>query len=143
MVKKYNVKVNGKSYEVEVEEITSNSTSHNINATRNTTESLPADKQQPSISEKVSNTPKPKNEPNTDVSENNGSQSNIDAPMSGLVIDVKVKKGDNVKPGDKLLILEAMKMENDIVSDITGIVDEIHCKKGDNVETGETLITIS
>ena len=63
--------------------------------------------------------------------------------MSGLVIDVKVKKGDNVKPGDKLLILEAMKMENDIVSDITGIVDEIHCKKGDNVETGETLITIS
>lgn len=141
MVKKYNVKVNGKTYEVEIEEITSDTATENT--TVNTSESLHNNNHQPSSPEKPSNTLKPKIEPRPEVPDSNTSQSNIDAPMSGLVIDVKVKKGDNVKPGDKLLVLEAMKMENDIVSDITGIVDEVNCKKGDNVETGETLITIS
>ncbi|MEA1884855.1 MAG: biotin/lipoyl-containing protein [Thermotogota bacterium] len=129
MVKKYNIKVNGKSYEVEVEEIGS----------ENKHETLPNNNTQSTQQAKKPINPEPK----TEVSNSNSSQSNIDAPMSGLVIDLKVKKGDSVNPGDKLLVLEAMKMENDIVSDITGIIDEIHCKKGDNVETGETLITIS
>jgi len=143
MVKKYNVKVNGKSYEVEVEEIASNTTTSNINSKDNTKESHSNSLQQPTKTEQTSNRSKPINEPNSEVTKNNASQSSIDAPMSGLVIDVKVKKGDRVNTGDKLLILEAMKMENDIVSDINGIVDEVHCKKGDNVETGEILITIS
>lgn len=132
MVKKYNVKVNGNTYEVEVEEIDSKAT-----------ESIPTSNLKPTNKEQTTNTPKPQIEPKTEVTKTNQSQSNIDAPMSGLVIDVKVKKGDTVNPGDKLLVLEAMKMENDIVSDINGIVEEIHCKKGDNVETGETLITIT
>ena len=137
MVKTYNIKVNGKSYEVEVEEIGSENKPEILST--NNTQSTQQEKKP------VNSTPKsePKNESKNEVSNSNSSQSNIDAPMSGLVIDVKVRKGDSVKPGDKLLVLEAMKMENDIVSDIKGIIDEIHCKKGDNVETGETLITIS
>lgn len=140
MVKKYNIKVNGKSYEVEVEELGSSTTNqtdqpvHSQSDSQSTTQST-------SLIEKKESAPKSENE--TKKEESNHSTSIIEAPMSGLVIDVKVKKGDSVSPGAKLLVLEAMKMENDIVSDIGGIIESIHCKKGDNVETGETLITIA
>ena len=139
MVKKYNVKVNGKSYEVEVEEM---QTASNTQNTQHHQEPVPQEtvrEQKP-----VQRTESQKSEqPQAEVAKNNEATSSINAPMSGLLIDVKVKKGDRVKSGDKLLVLEAMKMENDIVSDISGIIDEVHCKKGDNVETGETLISIS
>src|SRR6056297_1025751 len=138
MVKKYSVSVNGKKYEVEVEEI------HNNKPDSQTQTDTIKTKQITETNQPVeTNTSKVKSVPEQDISNNAGSNSSIEAPMSGLVIDVRVKKGDSVKPGDKLLVLEAMKMENDIVSDIRGIMDEVHCKKGENVETGETLISIS
>ena len=138
MVKKYSVSVNGKTYEVEVEEL------HNNKLHSQTQTDTIKTKQITETTQPVeTNTSKVKSVPEHDISSNAGPNSSIEAPMSGLVIDVRVKKGDSVKPGDKLLVLEAMKMENDIVSDIRGIIDEVHCKKGDNVETGETLITIS
>ena len=142
MVKKYNVKVNGQSYEVEVEEVGTSSVNQEHN-TNSQTPLISNQSPQPTTPENKPVPSKPKEAPKKEISENSGSQSSVEAPMSGLVIDVKVKKGDNVNPGDKLLVLEAMKMENDIVSDINGTINEIHCKKGDNVETGEILITIS
>ena len=65
---------------------------------------------------------------------------NIKAPMPGLIIDLKVKEGDVVKPNDVLLILEAMKMENIIKSPGEGIVKSVKIKKGDSVEKGQVLI---
>ncbi len=65
---------------------------------------------------------------------------NIKAPMPGLIIDLKVKEGDVVKPNDVLLILEAMKMENIIKSPGEGIVKTVKIKKGDSVEKGQVLI---
>jgi biotin carboxyl carrier protein len=65
---------------------------------------------------------------------------NIKAPMPGLIIDLKIKPGDSVKPGDQLLILEAMKMENILKSSGDGIVKEVKVKKGDSVEKGQVLI---
>ena len=64
----------------------------------------------------------------------------IKAPMPGLVIDLKVKAGDEVKQGDPLLILEAMKMENILKSPGGGIVKTIKTKKGDSVEKNQVLI---
>jgi biotin carboxyl carrier protein len=64
----------------------------------------------------------------------------IKAPMPGLIIDLKVKAGDEVKPGDALLILEAMKMENIIKSPGQGIVKNIKAKKGDSVEKNQVII---
>jgi biotin carboxyl carrier protein len=64
----------------------------------------------------------------------------IKAPMPGLIIDLKVKSGDTVKPGDTLLILEAMKMENIIKSPGEGVVKSVKVKKGESVEKNQVLI---
>lgn len=64
----------------------------------------------------------------------------IKAPMPGLIIDLRVNDGDEVKPGDPLLILEAMKMENIIKSPGAGKVKKVKIKKGDSVEKGQVLI---
>ncbi|MCH7402385.1 biotin/lipoyl-containing protein [Belliella kenyensis] len=64
----------------------------------------------------------------------------IKAPMPGLIFDIKVKDGDEVKKGDPVLILEAMKMENIIKSPGDGIVKSIKIKKGDSVEKNQVLI---
>jgi biotin carboxyl carrier protein len=65
---------------------------------------------------------------------------NIKAPMPGLIIDLKVKSGDAVKPGDTLLILEAMKMENIIKSPGEGVVKSVKISKGQSVEKNQVLI---
>lgn len=64
----------------------------------------------------------------------------LKAPMPGLVIEWFVKEGDHVQAGDKLLILEAMKMENAIKSTGEGIIKKIHASKGQAVEKNQLLI---
>jgi biotin carboxyl carrier protein len=64
----------------------------------------------------------------------------IKAPMPGLIFDIKVKVGDEVKKGDAVLVLEAMKMENIIKSPGDGTVKEIKVGKGASVEKNQVLI---
>ena len=64
----------------------------------------------------------------------------IKAPMPGLIFELTVKEGDEVKKGDKILILEAMKMENVIKAAGDGIVKKIHITKGQAVEKNQLLI---
>ena len=64
----------------------------------------------------------------------------IKAPMPGLIIDLRVKAGDTVAPGDTLVILEAMKMENSIKSPGEATVRNVKVGKGDSVEKGQVLI---
>jgi biotin carboxyl carrier protein len=66
----------------------------------------------------------------------------IHAPMPGIIIDLEVKQGDEVKEGDSILILEAMKMENSIKCPKDGIVKSVHTQKGDAVEKGKLLIEL-
>ena len=69
-----------------------------------------------------------------------GKINNIKAPMPGLIIDLKVQVGDDVKIGDQVLILEAMKMENILKSPGEGKVKNVKVKKGDRVEKGQVLV---
>jgi biotin carboxyl carrier protein len=74
---------------------------------------------------------------------NNGSSGkahNVKAPMPGLIVDLRVKPGDKVKPGDALLILEAMKMENMIKASAESTVKSVKVVKGDSVEKNQILI---
>ena len=66
----------------------------------------------------------------------------VKAPMPGNILDVKVKAGDSVKAGDTLLILEAMKMENEIMAPCDGAVTSVSVTKGAAVESGTLLCTI-
>jgi glutaconyl-CoA/methylmalonyl-CoA decarboxylase subunit gamma len=66
----------------------------------------------------------------------------IEAPMPGKILTVKVKVGDSVKADDEICILEAMKMENPIVSSISGKVTEICVTPNTMVETGQILAVI-
>jgi biotin carboxyl carrier protein len=64
----------------------------------------------------------------------------VKAPMPGLVLAVLVQVGDVVQEGDKLLLLEAMKMENNIVAPTAGVVQSVGCLRGDAVEKGQVLV---
>ncbi len=67
----------------------------------------------------------------------------VNSPMPGTILDVKVAVGQAVKEGDLLVILEAMKMENEIYAPCAGTVAQVLTSKGASVDTGAPLVTIS
>ena len=68
--------------------------------------------------------------------------SEINAPMGGKILDVKVAVGDAVSEGDEIIILEAMKMELPLVANASGTVKEIKCSKGDAVVADAVLVVL-
>ena len=66
----------------------------------------------------------------------------INSPLPGVVLNVLVKEGDTVQRGQNLVIIEAMKMENEIKADGPGIVKRILVHKGDTISEGQTLVEI-
>ena len=66
----------------------------------------------------------------------------VAAPMPGTILKVNVANGQAVKEGDVLCVLEAMKMENDIIAPKSGTITQVVTTKGANVSTGDTLVVI-
>jgi len=66
----------------------------------------------------------------------------VAAPMPGKILKVAVSVGTPVNNGDLLLVLEAMKMENEIMASSSGTVKEVRTKEGDSVNTGDVLVVI-
>ena len=78
-------------------------------------------------------------EPGASSSDNEGG---LSAPMPGKILEVHVSEGQNVKSGDVLMVMEAMKMEHKIVASSDGIVETIHFKEGDQVPQGAELLSL-
>lgn len=128
MLRKFKIKLNGKEYEVEMEE---------IGAPQQQIISSPV---APSQAEPVSSNV----EAQTSAPQSNEpvEGQEVCAPMPGNILDVMVKVGDSVGENQNLLILEAMKMENNIVSPRSGIVAAVNVQKGENVDVGTVMIVI-
>ncbi|PLV59417.1 biotin/lipoyl-containing protein [Thermotoga sp. KOL6] len=141
MVRKFRVVVNGKEYIVEVEELESSQKTSNGSKTI-----LSLSREVPSVSsdlkEKSQETVEKEIVEKEKSSISSAEEKLVKAPMAGIVLKVLVKEGQEVKVGDKLLIFEAMKMENELQSEFSGVVKEIFVKEGDNIETGQILLKI-
>lgn len=114
-MKKYRIKVNGKVYEVELEAV----------------EEVKASEVKEESKEEV------KERQTTSL----GSK-DVLAPIGGNVISVNVKVGDTVKKGQCLVVIEAMKLENEVVSPQDGVVTSVNVNKGSAVQTSDLLIKI-
>jgi propionyl-CoA carboxylase alpha chain len=66
----------------------------------------------------------------------------ITAPMPGLLVSVSVAEGDEVKAGDELAVLEAMKMENTLRAERSGVVSKLHFAAGESVEVDEVILEL-
>lgn len=127
-MKNYTITVNGTPYNVTVEEGTSTQA-----APVSTAAVAPAPAPVP-----VAETSAPASAPAAAPA---GSVT-VDAPMPGNILDVKVSTGSSVKSGDVLVILEAMKMENEIVAPQDGTIASVNVAKGDTVDAGQTLVSL-
>ena len=67
----------------------------------------------------------------------------VTSPLPGVIIEVSVKEGDTVAAGQKVAVLEAMKIENEIQAEKAGVVTKIHVSKGDSVLEGASIVTIA
>lgn len=133
---KYVVTLNGKNYEVEVEKNTAKIT--NITAAA-APAAAPAPKAAPAPAPVAAPAPAPAPAP---VAAAPAGGANVTAPMPGTVLNVVAPVGTAVKAGDVILILEAMKMENDIVAPCDGTVASV-AAKGTSVNTDDVLATLS
>ncbi len=128
-MKKFNIKVNGKAYEVEVEEVGSSAPSFTapaapaVSAPVNETKSAPA--------------PAPAPAPV------NAGSSSIKAPMPGTINAVKVTAGEFIKKGQVVAVLEAMKMENEIMAPEDAVVASVAVSQGQSVNTGDVIVTLN
>ena len=125
-MKKYNITVNGTTYAVEVEEVGGAAAP----AAAPSAPAAPAPAAAPAAPAPAPAAPAPA-----------GGADSITSPMPGTILDVKVAPGQAVNAGDVLIILEAMKMENEIAAPAAGTVATVPAAKGSSVNAGDVLVT--
>lgn len=142
MAKEYKLKINGNEYAVVINNVEDTTAEVEVNGTPYTVEIDRQIKQAAKVSRPA---PAPVSESGAPVVSKPAVQANAGAvrsPLPGVILSVNVSVGDTVKTGQKLLVLEAMKMENNIDSDRDGKVIAVKVNKGDSVLEGAELVII-
>lgn len=131
---KYNVRINNKDYEVEVEKGRANLV--------NTTEMAPAALPVASVPALAAAPVSPATSASKAVASVPTGHTAVNSPMPGTILKIFVSPGQKIRKGEVLIILEAMKMENEISAQADGTVSQVTVTKGASVSTGDLLITI-
>lgn len=141
-MKEYKYKINGNLYKVTVGDIEGKNVHVEVNGTPYTVEleKEAAPKIKPVV--RIAATTPAAPPPAISRPAASAAKGSISSPLPGVILDIKVKEGDEVKRGQTLMVLEAMKMENDIKSDRDGKVTKINVSKGESILEGTDLISI-
>lgn len=145
-MKEYKYKINGNLYNVTIGDIEENIAHVEVNGTPYNVEMEKAPKKTTSVKPVVrpvhTDAPTAPTTPIAKPATVSGGKSGVKSPLPGVILDIKVKVGDAVKKGQTIIILEAMKMENNINADKDGKITAINVNKGDSVLEGTDLVII-
>ncbi len=126
-MKKFNITVNGNAYEVEVEEVKA---------------AAPAAPKAAAPAPKAAPAPAAPAAPKKAAVAAGAGEHSIDAPMPGKIVKLVASEGQAVKAGETLLILEAMKMQNEIAADADGVVKTFNVAAGQSVKAHDSLVIL-
>ncbi len=142
-MKEYKYKINGTEYKVQINNMDESKAEVEVNGKAYEVELIQEKKAKPVIKPAA---PKaaaaPVAAPATEPVRSGAAGSGVKSPLPGVILDVKVNMGDEVKVGQPIAILEAMKMENTINADRNGKIVEIKVKKGDSILEGSDIVII-
>ena len=151
-MKEYKFKINGKEYQVAIGEASGNMLSVNVNGAdyQVELENLSAAaaaisagaKKQANAPAEIAAASATSSAPAAAAPAATGAGQTIKSPLPGIIISVDVKEGQAVKRGQKVAVVEAMKMENDILAECDGTVTAVHARKGDSVLEVADIVTI-
>jgi Acetyl/propionyl-CoA carboxylase, alpha subunit len=141
-MKEYKFKIGGKEYNVTVNpkegklfDVTVNGTTYEVES-ENAPVAAPAPQPAAAPVQAAPATAAPAAKPA-------GAGEKVASPLPGVIIEISVKEGQQVKAGQKVAILEAMKMENEIPAPKDGTITDIHVHKGDTLQEGDPVVTIA
>ena len=143
-MKTYKLKINGNAYEVAINsiegniaDVTVNGASYQVEMENAPAAAVPAPAVQAAAAQPAAATAAPAAQPAS------GAGTKVTSPLPGVIIEVSVKVGDAVKAGQKVAVIEAMKMENEISATKDGTISAIHVSKGDSVLEGADVVSIA
>lgn len=142
-MKSFKYTINGNIYKVHINSVVDDIAEVEVNGTPyNVKMEKPAKKQMVTLKRPAQAPTKPSGEPVISKPSTPSTAGAVKSPLPGVILSVDCKVGDDVKRGQKLLVLEAMKMENNINADREGKIIEIKVNKGDSVLEGTDLVVI-
>ena len=144
-MKTYKFKINGKEYEVAINNVEGKNATVTVNGAEYQVELENAPAAAPAAAP-VAAAPAPAAAAASaaaPAAKPAGAGKKVASPLPGVIIEVSVKEGQAVKAGQKVAVIEAMKMENEIAADCDGTVTAIHVAKGDSVLEGADIVTIA
>lgn len=142
-MKNFKFKINGTDYNVDINEVEGQEIKLNVNGTDYNVTVDTEVKQKPVVKRPTSKAaPAAAPAAAAPAPAASGAGTKVTTPLPGTILDVFVNVGDKVNAGQRVVLLEAMKMENNIECDVAGTVTEVKCRKGDSVLEGDVLVVI-
>lgn len=141
-MKTYKFKINGNEYNVSINSTEGNMASVTVNGTDYMVELENTPVIAPAVPVQAVSAPVPQPDSPNQAPAASGAGKAVQSPLPGVIIAIKVNVGDVVKSGQVVAVLEAMKMENDILAESDGTVTAVNVAKGDSVLEGATIVTI-